>query len=118
LDELKVFPNVSDGSVNPNAAGTVVVAATLTKIDKGSVVLRMLIGMGAGREHVTAQIYLTTPDGKPIGEFKVRKAYSGGIGIGGASFIDIEGLTKQLGEQCAQSLVDWSHGQITTQAAQ
>jgi hypothetical protein len=73
--------------------------------------------MGAGREHVTAQVQLMGANGKPIGEFRVRKAYSGGYGIGGAGFLDIEDLTQQVGEQCAQTLVDWSQGKITTQAA-
>lgn len=117
LGELNAFPKVGDGPVDPNASNTVYVDATLTKVDKGDAALRWLVGMGAGREHVTAQIQLTDAGGKSIGEFKVRKAYSGGAGIGGAGFLDIEDLTQQVGEQCAQTLVDWSQGKVTTQAA-
>jgi hypothetical protein len=119
LGELNGFSNVSDGPADPNATKTkmIYVDATLTKVDKGDAALRWLVGMGAGREHVTAQVHLTDASGKAIGEFKVRKAYSGGAGIGGAGFLDIEDLTQQVGEQCAQTLVDWSQGKITTQAA-
>ena len=119
LGELNGFSNVSDGPADPNATKTkmIYVDATLTKVDKGDAALRWLVGMGAGREHVTAQVHLMDASGKAIGEFKVRKAYSGGAGIGGAGFLDIEDLTQQVGEQCAQTLVDWSQGKITTQAA-
>ena len=117
LNELSAFSNVNDGPVDPNATKTIFVTATLTNVDKGNAALRMLVGMGAGREHVTAEVQLTDASGKSIGEFKVRKAYSGGAGIGGVGFLDIEDLTQQVGEQCAQSLVDWSHGKIAEQAA-
>lgn len=117
LGELNAFSNVSDGPADPNAIKTIYVDATLTKVDKGDAALRWLVGMGAGREHVTVHVQLTDASGKAIGEFKVRKAYSGGAGIGGAGFLDIEDLTQQVGEQCAQTLVDWSQGKITTQAA-
>lgn len=116
LGELNAFTSVSDGTAGPNADDTIIVSATITEVDKGDAALRWLVGMGAGREHVTAQIHLTTTDGKPIGQFEVRKAYSVGAGIGGAGFIDIEDLTNQVGEQCAQSLVDWSQGRDVTQA--
>lgn len=117
LGELKAFSTVSDGPIDSNATKTIFVEATLTDVDKGSAALRWLVGMGAGREHVTAQVQLTDASGQSIGEFEVRKAYSGGAGIGGAGFLDIEDLTQQVGEQCAQTLVDWSQGKITTRAS-
>lgn len=114
LGQLNAFQNISEGTIDPKATETIVVSPTLTDVDKGNVALRLFIGMGAGREHVTAQVQLADASGNSIGEFKVRKAYSGGAGIGGASFIDIESLTTQVGEQCAQSLVDWSRGKVVT----
>lgn len=120
LKELKSFGEVSaesadkNGSANPQ---TILISATLTKVDKGDAALRFLVGFGAGREHVTAQVNIMSVDGKRLGQFKVRKAYSGGAGIGGVGFLDIEGLTQQVGEQCAQSLVDWSQGKIVAQSA-
>lgn len=113
LNELKAFDAVSDNSPNPPGPGTLVVTATLVEVDKGDVALRLFIGMGAGRERAGAHLAVKSADGNTLGTFDVHKAYSGGAGIGGASFIDIEDLTKQVGEQAAQSLVDWSQGKLT-----
>jgi hypothetical protein len=117
LNELKAFDSVSDVSASQAAAGptspdAILVTATLTDVNKGDGALRFFIGMGAGRERVAAQLDIQGPDGKSLGRFETRKAYSGGAGIGGATFFDIEDLTKQLGEQAAQSLVDWSQGKL------
>jgi hypothetical protein len=117
LNELKAFESVSDASASQAAAGptspdAILVTAILTNVDKGDGALRFFIGMGAGRERVAAQLDIQGPDGRSLGRFEARKAYSGGMGIGGGSFFDIEDLTKQLGEQAAQSLVDWSQGKL------
>jgi hypothetical protein len=113
LDELKAFDSVGDNTSNPPGPGTLVVTATLIEVDKGDVALRFFVGMGAGRERAGAHLVVKSADGNTIGTFDVHKAYSGGAGIGGASLIDIEDLTKQVGEQAAQSLVDWSQGKLT-----
>ena len=113
LNELKAFDSVGDNSPNPPGPGTLVVAATMIEVDKGDVALRFFVGMGAGRERAGAHLVIKSADGSTIGTFDVHKAYSGGAGIGGASLIDIEDLTKQVGEQAAQSLVDWSQGKLT-----
>jgi hypothetical protein len=121
LNELKAFDSVSDVSASQAAAGptspdAILVTATLTDVDKGDLALRIIIGMGAGRETVAAQLDIQGPDGKSLGHFETRKAYAGGYGIGGGTFIDIEDLTKQVGEQAAQSLVDWSRGKLAATA--
>jgi hypothetical protein len=113
LNELKAFDSVSDNSPNPPGPGTLAVTATLVEVDKGDVALRLFIGMGAGRERGGAHLVVKSADGNTLGSFDVHKAYSGGAGIGGASFLDIEDLTKQVGEQAAQSFVDWSQGKLT-----
>ncbi len=116
LRELKAFESVSDSAATPSppplTADTLVVAATLTEVDKGDMALRLFIGMGAGRERVAATVTAKASDGGALGGFEVRKAYSGGAGMGGGSFIDIEGLETQLGEQAAQSLLDWTQGKL------
>jgi hypothetical protein len=122
LNELKAFDSVSDASANQAAAGSpspdaILVTATLTDVNKGDLALRIIIGMGAGRERVAAQLDIQGPDGKPLGRFEAAKAYAGGAGIGGGTFIDIEDLTKQVGEQAAQSLVDWSRGKLASPAS-
>lgn len=115
LKELNAFDSVTDNPSTPPAPapGTLVVTATLTDVDKGNVALRFFIGMGAGREHATTHLIVKSTDGNTLGAFDVRKAYSGGAGIGGVSFLDIDDLMTQVGEQAAQSLVDWSKGQLT-----
>lgn len=113
LNELKAFDTVLDNPSTPPAPGTLVVTATVTDVDKGDAVLRWLVGMGAGREHATVHLIAKGNDGATLGAFDVRKAYSGGYGIGGISFLDIEDVVTQTGEQAAQSLVDWSQGKLT-----
>jgi hypothetical protein len=113
LNELKAFDSVSDNAVTPPGPGTLIVTASLTDVDKGDAVLRFLVGMGAGREHAAALIIAKSNDANTLGTFEVRKAYSGGAGIGGATLLEIDDLVKQVGEQAAQSLVDWSQGKLT-----
>jgi Domain of unknown function (DUF4410) len=110
LRELKAFDTIVEAPKKPNGPDALYVSATLTDVDKGNEAVRMLIGFGAGREHASAELDLKTSDGKSLGHLEIRKAYSGGAGIGGAGFITIEDLTKQVGEQAAQSLLDWSQG--------
>jgi len=113
LNELKAFDAISDNPPTPPGPNTLVVTATLTDVDKGDEALRIFVGMGAGRERGAALVTVKSNDGTTLGSFEVRKAYSGGAGIGGAGFIDIEDLMKQVGEQAAQSVVDWSQGKLT-----
>lgn len=116
LRELKGFETVTDSAAATTttpAPDTLVVSATLTNVDKGDAALRLFIGMGAGRERVAATVTAKNGAGATLGSFDAQKAYSGGAGIGGAGFIDIEDLTKQLGEQAAQSFLDWTQGKLT-----
>jgi hypothetical protein len=110
LRELKAFDTIVEAPNTPSGPDALYVSATLTDVDKGNEAVRWLVGFGAGREHASAELDLKSADGKPLGHLEIRKAYSGGAGIGGAGFITIEDLTKQVGEQAAQSLLDWSQG--------
>jgi hypothetical protein len=110
LGELKAFDSVSDTPRDSASPDTLFVTAWVSEADKGDEALRLFVGMGAGREHVTAQLDLKDSDGKSLGHLEIRKAYSGGAGLGGAGFIDVQDLTKQVGEQAAQTLFDWSQG--------
>lgn len=116
LNELKAFESISEAPSTTNAPDAIFVFGTVTEADKGDPVLRGFVGFGAGREHVTAELELKGSDGKSLGHLEIRKAYSGGAGIGGwATVLDVEELTKQVGEQAAQTLLDWSQGkQIAT----
>ncbi len=116
LHELKAFDTITEAPGAPGAPNTLSVSGTVTEADHGDTALRMLVGFGAGREHVTADLELKDNTGKVLGHLQIRKAYSGGAGIGGAGFIDMEDLTKQVGEQAAQTLLDWSRGKdVSTQ---
>ena len=52
------------------------------------------------------------PGGNGPGRIGGESSGPGGYGLGGGTLIDIQDLTKQLGEQAAQSLVDWSQGKL------
>jgi hypothetical protein len=109
LHELNAFETIAEAPSAASAPDTLSVFGTVTEAEKGDEVLRLLVGMGAGREHVTAELELKDSDGNVLGHLQIRKAYSGAAGFGGApDFIDIQGLTKQVGEQAAQTLLDWS----------
>lgn len=110
LGELKAFDQVTDTPPATPSPDTLFVTGWVSEADKGDEALRFFVGMGAGRERVTAQLDLKNSDGQSVGHLEIRKAYSGGMGIGGATVIDLEGLTKQVGEQAAQTLWDWSQG--------
>jgi|HubBroStandDraft_6_1064221.scaffolds.fasta_scaffold228721_2 hypothetical protein len=110
LGELKAFDNVSQTPPATAAPDTLFVTGWVSEADKGDEALRFFVGMGAGREHVTGQLELKNSDGQSLGRLEIRKAYSGGMGMGGATVIDLEELSKQVGEQAAQTLFDWSKG--------
>jgi hypothetical protein len=110
LKELNAFETILVAPATSASPDTLLVSGTVIGADEGSEALRWIVGFGAGREHVTAELELKTNDGKSLGTLKIRKAYSGGAGIGGVGFIDLKGLTTQVGEQAAQTLMDWSRG--------
>jgi hypothetical protein len=85
-----------------------VINGNVTEAEKGSAAARFLIGFGAGKAHVTAEFQILDSNGKQLAKFSVRKAYSGGIGIGGASFLDMDDLAKRLGEDTATTVVNWN----------
>lgn len=70
----------------------------------------MLLTSGSRAVRCSTRFSGSARNGKALGRLQIRKAYSGGAGIGGAGFIDIQNLTTQVGEQAAQTLLDWSQG--------
>jgi uncharacterized protein DUF4410 len=104
----KAFMEVIDSGGAPAPANAVVLSGKLTEADKGSTAARWLIGFGAGKAHITAEFQLAEPNGTVVGKFSVRKAYSGGAGIGGANLLDMDDLAQQLGEEAANTIVAWS----------
>ena len=108
LMDSKAFTQVVDPGASPLPANAVVVTGKVTEADKGSTAARWLIGFGAGKAHITAEFQLAEPNGVVLGKFSVRKAYSGGAGIGGANLLDMDDLAQQLGEETANTIVAWA----------
>ncbi len=111
LREAEDFREVIDGSASPAPPAAIVISGKLTEIDKGSTAARWIIGFGAGRAIARATFEIKDAGGATLARFESRKAYSGGAGIGGANFLDMEDLVQKLGEETANSLIRWSNGE-------
>ncbi len=111
LREAEDFREVIVGSASPIPPAAIVVSGKLTEIDKGSTVARWIIGFGAGRAIARGTFEIKDAGGAILARFESRKAYSGGAGIGGANFLDMDDLVRKLGEETANSLIRWSNGE-------
>lgn len=110
LMESQKFEKVLTNASNPMPPSALVISGKLTEVDKGSQAARWLIGFGAGRAKARGMFEIKDRSGVVLARFESRKAYSGGAGIGGIDFIDIDELVQQLGEETAESLIRWSQG--------
>ena len=108
LTESGAFMQVIDELANPLPANALIVTATITEADRGNAASRALIGFGAGRAHITSEVELSEANGTELGNFLVRRAYSGGIGIGGFGLLDMEELAQLAGEEAADTIVSWT----------
>ena len=111
LREAEDFKEVIVGSASPAPPAAIVISGKLTEIDKGSTAARWIIGFGAGRAIARATFEIKDAGGATLARFESRKAYSGGAGIGGADFLDMDDLVRKLGEETANSLIRWSNGE-------
>ncbi len=111
LREVEDFREVIVGSANSAPPAAIVISGKLTEIDKGSTAARWIIGFGAGRAIARATFEIKDAGGATLARFESRKAYSGGAGIGGADFLEMEDLVQELGEETANSLIRWSNGE-------
>ncbi|MCZ6847241.1 MAG: DUF4410 domain-containing protein [Alphaproteobacteria bacterium] len=111
LREAEDFKEVIVGSASPAPPAAIVISGKLTEIDKGSTAARWIIGFGAGRAIARATFEIKDAGGATLARFESRKAYSGGAGIGGANFLDMDDLVRKLGEETANSLIRWSNGE-------
>jgi hypothetical protein len=107
LGASQAFSQVSD-SAPPPGARVVIVTGQITEVDKGSPIARLIVGLGAGRAHITADFQLKDSSGASLGTYSVRKTYAGGVGIGGAGLLDMDDLAQKLGNEAADSLADWA----------
>ena len=107
LNESQAFSQILE-SAPPPGGHAVIVTGQITAVDKGSMAARMLVGLGAGRAHITAEFQLKDSSGASLGTYSVRKTYAGGAGIGGIGFLDMDDLAQKLGNEAADSLADWA----------
>ncbi|HVO03891.1 MAG TPA: DUF4410 domain-containing protein [Candidatus Cybelea sp.] len=108
LIKSKKFVQVLDPAPQPLPPSTVLVTGQVTEVDKGDAALRWIIGFGAGHAHLTSDMQLVDGANNTVAHFSARKAYSGGAGIGGAGFVDMDDLAKQAGEEAAAAIAKWS----------
>ena len=93
------------------APGSLVLNATITEVEKGSLALRLLVGMGAGQSRLVGDFRFSDESGKNLGGFTARRSYLGGAGAGGGDVISIEELFVRLGEEVAESTQKWVNGE-------
>jgi len=111
MGELKAFETIQDPAPGTLQPSSVLVSGTLTEINKGSEALRWIIGFGAGRASITGNFAIRNAKGETLAQFDAREAYAGGLGIGGAGFLDMEDLARRFGKTVAKRTVQWSRGE-------
>jgi hypothetical protein len=90
----------------------IVLVGTITEVDKGSTALRLLVGMGAGQAKVKGEFEIqNATDRAVLVRFSSRESYLGGVGIGGAGFLDMDDLVKRFAESVAETAVKWVKGE-------
>ncbi len=107
LTQSQAFPTVLDDAAATNR-DALELRGKILEVDKGSAVARALIGLGAGRAHITAEFRLSDAAGNPLGSFTVRKSYAGGVGIGGVGLLDLDDLAAKLGKEAGDSVASWA----------
>lgn len=95
----------------------VVLAGTITEVDKGSTALRRMVGMGAGQAKVKGDFEIRDPGGRVLARFTARESYLGGASIGGSGFLDMDDLVKRFAETVAETTKKWAAGQPIGNAA-
>ena len=111
LKESEAFSEVLDTEPQILPPNAVQVSGKLTEVDKGSKAARWIIGFGAGRAKARGEFQITDSAGLTLAKFQSWKAYSGGAGIGGADFLDMDDLIEELGGETAGSVIRWSRGE-------
>ena len=92
-------------------ADSIVLVGRITEVDEGSGALRLFVGMGAGQAKVRGTFEIQDTSGVVLAKFSARESYLGGAGIGGAGFLDMEGLVRRFAETVAETTKKWAHGE-------
>jgi uncharacterized protein DUF4410 len=111
LSEKQAFESVLLERPTMLPEGSIVLAGTITEVDKGSAALRWIVGMGAGQAKVKGNFEITDARGTALARFSTRESYLGGAGIGGAGFLDMNDLVRRFAESVAQTTVRYVRGE-------
>lgn len=118
LTEAKAFKNILADAKQPRPDNAIVITGTITKIDPGDVMARILIGFGAGAAEVEGKFEIHNMSGAPLVRFTAAESYAGGAGIGGWDMVRMEELLQNFGAAAARSIVRWSQGKTLTDPAE
>jgi hypothetical protein len=110
LQHTQSFETVLDHPPETLPPGAIIVTGDIAEFDRGNKFARALIGFGAGRERIHGNFEIRDTQGSVLASFESGKAYSGGVGIGGAGFVGVDALMKQLGAETAKAVWRWSAG--------
>jgi hypothetical protein len=110
LKELQSFESVIYPSDGPMPDSAVALSGRITEVEKGNAALRWIVGFGAGQERVKGTFFIRNAQGDELMEFEAEETYAGGLGIGGAGFVDIEDLMLKFGESVAKRTSRWAEG--------
>jgi len=95
-------------NATPNS---ITLSGKITEVNKGSEAARLLVGMGAGQERIRGEFEIKDSAGRSLIRFAERKSYLGGLEIGGADFLSLNELAFRYGEEVAENIAQWLHGQ-------
>ncbi len=111
LAEEKLFESIQDPAPATLSESAVLVVGKITEVEKGSTALRWIIGFGAGKARVGGSFEFRDAAWRSLVKFSGTESYSGGAGIGGAGFLDMEDLMRRFGETMAERIIAWSKGE-------
>ncbi len=110
LKELQSFESVIYPLEGQTPDSAVALSGRITEVEKGNAALRWIVGFGAGQERVKGTFFIRNVQGEELLEFEAEETYAGGLGIGGAGFVDIEDLMLKFGESVAKRTSRWAEG--------
>lgn len=111
LTEKKAFQTVTSDSSAAPPGPVITLSGTITEVDKGSVALRMLVGMGAGQAKIKGVFEIKDATGQTLAKFHGRESFLGGLGMGGIHTVTTEDLMKRFAETVAETTMKWARGE-------
>lgn len=112
LKEQAAFGQVVDKvPVEAQEDQTVILDGEIVEYSEGKKALQWLVGFGAGSAKLSIAFHVSTFDGRQIAAFSAKRTYAGGLGIGGVSFVGMEGLIERVAKDVATTISKWKRGE-------